>query len=81
MIMLKLSSRPLSKGVMRDWYKKIAKAFSIFNDNYCKQLSYILYYYDILDDSDQLNILSILLDYIDNISHDIQEKYIENEGK
>jgi hypothetical protein len=74
-------SRPLSKGVMRDWYRKIAKAFSIFNYDYCKQLSYILYYYDILDDSDQLNVLSILLDYIDDVLYDIQEKYIKNKGE
>ena len=72
-------SRPLGKGVMRDWYKKIAKAFSIFNDDYCKQLSYILDYYDMLDDSDQLNVLSILLDYISDILYDIHEKYIDVE--
>jgi len=72
-------SKPLSKGVMRDWYKKIAKALSIRNSNYCKQLSYILDYYDMLDDSDQLHVLSILLDYISSVSYDIQKKYINAE--
>ena len=71
--------RPLTELELRDWYKKMGEAvYGYKNNDYEKEVTYYLNYYDMLDYDEKLEILNALLnDYIDSDLHYIKEKLSE----
>jgi len=65
-------SNPLSPEALHDWYMKIADAVSANTPDYSKEVSYFVDFYEMLDDNDQLKVLSNLLDDISNVLYDIE---------
>jgi len=74
------NSDPLSPDALHDWYMKIGDAVSANTPDYDKEVSYFLDFYEMLDDNDQLKVLSNLLDDIGNVLYDIEEKYMPDFG-
>jgi len=69
------NKKPLSDGDLDYWYKKIGDtAFGVGNYGYYEEIGYWEGFYDELDDSDKLEVLSILLDEIDSVLYDIEHK-------
>ena len=69
------NKKPLSDGDLDYWYKKIGDtAFGVKNYGYYEEIGYWEGFYDELDDSDKLEVLSILLDEIDSVLYDIEHK-------
>jgi len=75
-------SKPLSEHELYNWYKEIGDAvFSMKNYHYYEEVDYFESNYDMLNDNEKLEVLSILLDEIDAVLYDIEEEYIpELEG-
>jgi len=73
-------SKPLSPAVLYDWYMKIGDSSLVKGSVYNKVVSYFVNFYEMLDDNDQLKVLSNLLDYIGNVLYDIEEKYMPDFG-
>jgi len=71
--------KPLTELELRDWFKKMGEAvYGTKNNYYEKEVTYYLNYYDMLDDNDKLEVLSILLNnYIDNDLFYIKQKLSE----
>ncbi len=71
--------KPLTELELWDWYKKMGEAvYGYKNNDYEKEVTYYLNYYDMLDDGEKLEILNALLnDYIDSDLHYIKEKLFE----
>jgi len=75
------SGKPLSEGELYDWYKKIGDtAFGVKNYAYYEEVDYYESNYDMLDDNEKLEVLSILLDVIADVLYDIEQKYLPNLG-
>jgi len=74
--------KPLTELELYNWYKKMGEAvYGYKNNDYDKEVTYYLNYYDMLDDDDKLEILSILLnDYIDGDLYYIKQKLSELEA-
>jgi hypothetical protein len=72
------NSKPMSKGTLMDWLKKIGKAGSFSKSNYNDIMNYFTNYYNMLDDNDKLGILAIILDEIVNEMYVIEMVYIPN---
>ncbi len=71
--------KPLTELELYNWYRKMGEAvYGYKNNDYDKEVSYYLNYYDMLDDDDKLELLSILLnDYIDGDLYYIKQKLSE----
>lgn len=71
--------KPLTELELYNWYKKMGEAvYGYKNNDYDKEVTYYLNYYDMLDDDDKLELLSILLnDYIDGDLYYIKQKLSE----
>ena len=71
--------KPLTKLELYNWFKKMGEAvYGYKNNDYDKEVTYYLNYYDMLDDGEKLEILNALLNnYIDYDLHYIKEKLSE----
>jgi len=80
------NGEPILSSKLYDWYKMLADVTSPFNSDYRNELLYkVLYltdYYDMhdTDDTDLLQTLSLLLDYINRTLYDIEQKYLPELG-
>ena len=71
------NGKPLSLDELDDWYMKIGDAvYGIRNYDYYYEMGYYDNTYDLLDDNAKLEVLSGLLDYINSVLWDIEEKYL-----
>ena len=67
------NKKPLSGDDLDYWYKKIGDTvFGVKNYGYYEEIGYWEGFYDELDDSNKLEVLSILLDEIDSVLYDIE---------
>jgi hypothetical protein len=73
-------SEPLSPEVLQDWYMKIGDAVSVNTSDYSNEVSYFVDFYTMLDDNEQLKVLSNLLDDVSNVLYDIEQKYMRDFG-
>jgi len=73
-------SKPLSPAVLQDWYMKIGDAVSINTRDYSNEVSYFVDFYTMLDNNEQLKVLSNLLDDVSNVLYDIEQKYMPDFG-
>ncbi len=69
---------PLCEEYLYGWYMKIADVLSIKRPEYNEQVSYFLYLYNMLDDNEKLEALNILLDEINSVLYDIEQKYMHD---
>ena len=69
---------PLCGEYLYDWYMKMADVVPIKRPEYNEQVSYFLDFYNMFDDSEKLEVLSILLDEIDSALYEIEEEYERN---
>ena len=70
------NSKPMNKGVLHDWLKKVGRAGSMDNANYNDEISKLVNFYNEMGDNNKLRILSIILDEIGDDMYDLEEKYI-----
>jgi len=73
-------SKPLSGYDLYKWYMKIGEAVSINTNAYSEEVGYFVHLYNILENNAKLNALSILLDDIDAVLYDIEERYMGDLG-
>jgi len=73
--------KPLTELELLDWFKKMGEAvYGTKNNHYEKEVTYYLNYYDMLDDNDKLEVLSILLNnYIGKLLNKIEQELSELE--
>ena len=70
--------KPLTELELLDWFDKMGDAvFGLKNYNYYYMIGYYVGFYDGLNDDGKLNVLSALLDGIDDVLYDIDEKLSE----
>ncbi len=74
------NSKPLSKHELYDWFMKIADAVSIKNYAYREEVLYFVDFYNMLNNNEKLEALSILLDAIADVLYDIENKYLPDLG-
>jgi hypothetical protein len=73
--------KPLPEPELLDWFDKMGDAvFGLKNYNYYYRIGYRVGFYDGLSDDGKLKVLSRLLDEIDSVLYDIDEKLSELEG-
>jgi hypothetical protein len=69
------NQEPLSSADLYKWFKKLAEVTSSFDSDYRKEVQYYLDFYDIWD-VDQLQTLSLLLEYINRTLRSIENTYL-----
>jgi len=69
------NQEPLGSADLYTWFKRLAEATSSFNSDYRKEVQYYLDFYDMWD-VDQLQTLSLLLEYINRTLRNIENTYM-----
>jgi len=69
---------PLCEETLYKWYMRLANVVPIRRPDYNEKVSYFLHFYDMLDDTDKLEALNILLDQLDSVLYEIEEEYMRN---
>ena len=73
--------KPLTELELLDWFDKMGDAvFGLKNYNYYYMIGYYVGFYDGLNDDGKLNVLSALLDGIDDVLYDVDKELSELEA-